>query len=107
MAANKAYNRGKSGYSKKDEEDSKRYGELTRIQTQNLADRKAAGEKGIIISNEKDPARSYGKRAEANYKENLSSTEGREINRKNMKFDQSEVNKLKDVNSHKWKGEMK
>lgn len=107
MAANKAYTRGKSGYSKKDEEDSKRYGELIRIQAQDLADRKASGEKGIITEDGKDFALGRRRRAEANYKENLSSSEGREVNRKNMKFNQDEINKLKDVNGHKWKGQMK
>ena len=93
------YKRSGSGYSETDEEKSKRYGEMNRILAQNLADRKAAGEKNIIISNEKDPAPGYRRRAEANYKENLTSEEGRNINQKNMEFIQGEVNKVLETNS--------
>ena len=50
------YKRGRSGYSETDEAGAKRYGELTRIQYQDLANRKAAGEKGIVMPPEKDPA---------------------------------------------------
>ena len=93
------YKRSGSGYSETDEAKSKRYGEMNRILAQNLANRKAAGEKGIIISNEKDPAPGYSRRAEANYKENLTSEEGRNINRKNMEFTQGEVNQVLEINS--------
>ena len=93
------YKRSGSGYSETDEAKSKRYGEMNRILAQNLANRKAAGEKGIIISNEKDPAPGYSRRAEANFKENLTTAEGREYNRKNMDFAQSEVNKVLETNS--------
>ena len=93
------YKRGKSGYSEKDESEAKRYGEMTRIQYQDLADRKAAGEKGIVLPPEKDPAIGFRRRAEANFKENLTTAEGREYNRKNMDFAQSEVNKVLETNS--------
>ena len=93
------YKRGKSGYSESDEADAKRYGELTRIQYQNLANRQAAGEKGIVLPPEKDPALGFRRRAEANYKENLTTSEGREYNRKNMDFAQSEVNQVLQENS--------
>ena len=93
------YKRGRSGYSEKDEAEAKRYGELTRIQYQDLANRQAAGEKNIILSNEKDPALGYRRRAEANYKENLTTAEDREINRKNMQYAQGEVNKVLETNS--------
>jgi hypothetical protein len=93
------YKRGRSGYSEKDESEAKRYGELTRIQYQDLANRQAAGEKNIILSNEKDPALGYRRRAEANYKENLTTAEDREINRKNMQYAQGEVNKVLETNS--------
>ena len=93
------YKRSGSGYSEKDEAGAKRYGELTRIQYQDLANRKAAGEKGIVLPPEKDPALGYRRRAEANYKENLTSEEGRNINRKNMEFTQGEVNQVLEINS--------
>ena len=93
------YKRSGSGYSETDEAGAKRYGELTRIQYQDLANRKAAGEKGIVLPPEKDPALGYRRRAEANYKENLTSEEGRNINRKNMEFTQGEVNQVLEINS--------
>jgi hypothetical protein len=93
------YKRGRSGYSESDEAGAKRYGELTRIQYQDLADRKAAGEKGIVMPNEKDPALGFRRRAEANYKENLTTSEGREYNRKNLDFAQKEVNTMLETNS--------
>ncbi len=93
------YKRSGSGYSETDEKGAKRYGELTRIQYQDLANRKAAGEKGIVLPPEKDPALGYRRRAEANYKENLTSEEGRNINRKNMEFTQGEVNQILETNS--------
>ena len=93
------YKRGRSGYSESDEAGAKRYGELTRIQYQDLADRKAAGEKGIVLPPEKDPALGFRRRAEANYKENLRTSEGRDINTKNMEFNQGEVNQILETNS--------
>jgi hypothetical protein len=93
------YKRSSSGYSEADEAGAKRYGELTRIQIQDLANRQAAGEKNIIISKEQDPALGYRRRAEANYKENLTTSEGREYNRKNMDFAQGEVNRVFQENS--------
>ena len=93
------YKRGRSGYSESDEAGAKRYGELTRIQYQDLADRKAAGEKGIVMPSEKDPALGFRRRAEANYKENLRTSEGRDVNTKNMEFNQGEVNQILETNS--------
>tara|TARA_R110002126_G_C10086579_1_gene464502 strand:+ start:67 stop:438 length:372 start_codon:yes stop_codon:yes gene_type:complete len=93
------YKRGKSGYSEKDEAEAKRYGEMTRIQYQDLANRKAAGEKGIILPNEPDPALGFRRRAEANYKANMATTEGRDVNRRNMEFNQGEVNRVLETNS--------
>ena len=93
------YKRSSSGYSETDEAASKRYGELTRIQYQDLANRQAAGEKNIILSNEKDPALGYRRRAEANYKENLTTADDREINRKNMQYAQGQVNQIFQENS--------
>ena len=93
------YKRGRSGYSESDEAGAKRYGELTRIQYQDLADRKAAGEKGIVLPPEKDPALGFRRRAEANYKENLRTSEGRDVNTKNMEFNQGEVNQILETNS--------
>ena len=93
------YKRGRSGYSEKDEAEAKRYGELTRIKYQDLADRKAAGEKGIVLPPENDPALGFRRRAEANYKENMTTAEGRNVNRKNMEFNQGEVNKVLEINS--------
>ena len=93
------YKRSRSGYSEADEAGAKRYGELTRIQYQDLANRKAAGEKGIVMPPEKDPALGFRRRAEANYKENLKTSEGREVNRQNMEFNQGEVNKMLAENS--------
>jgi hypothetical protein len=93
------YKRSSSGYSEKDESEAKRYGEIYRTLVQDLANRKASGEKNIIISNEKDPAPGYRRRAEANYKENLTTAEGRDINRKNMEFIQKEVNTMLETNS--------
>jgi len=93
------YKRGRSGYSEKDEAEAKRYGELTRIKYQDLADRKAAGEKGIVLPPENDPALGFRRRAEANYKENMTTAEGRNVNRKNMEFNQGEVNQVLEINS--------
>ena len=93
------YKRGRSGYSETDETGAKRYGELTRILYQDLADRKAAGEKGIVMPPEKDPALGFRRRAEANYKENLRTSEGRDVNTKNMEFNQGEVNRVLETNS--------
>ena len=93
------YKRSSSGYSEADESNAKRYGELTRIQYQDLANRKAAGEKGIVMPPEKDPALGFRRRAEANYKENLRTSEGREYNRKNLDFAQKEVNTMLETNS--------
>jgi hypothetical protein len=93
------YKRSSSGYSEKDESEAKRYGELTRTLAQDLANRKASGEKNIIISNEKDPAPGYRRRAEANYKENLTTAEGRDFNRRNMEYSQGEVNRVLETNS--------
>jgi hypothetical protein len=93
------YKRGRSGYSESDEAGAKRYGELTRIQYQDLADRKASGEKGIVLPPEKDPALGFRRRAEANYKENLRTSEGRDVNTKNMEFNQGEVNQILETNS--------
>jgi hypothetical protein len=93
------YKRGRSGYSEADEAGAKRYGELTRTLYQDLANRKAAGEKNIILPPEKDPALGFRRRAEANYKENLRTSEGRDINRKNMEFNQKEVNTMLETNS--------
>jgi len=93
------YKRGRSGYSEKDEAEAKRYGELTRIQYQDLADRKAAGEKGIVLPPENDPALGFRRRAEANYKTNMTTAEGRDVNRKNMEFNQGEVNRVLETNS--------
>ena len=95
-----AYKRGRSsGASELDEANAKRYGELTRIQYQDLANRKAAGEKGIVMPPEKDPALGFRRRAEANYMENLKTSEGRDVNRANMEFNQSEVNQMFKENS--------
>ena len=99
MASSDKYKRGSSGYSIEDEKQAKRYGEMTRAQYQNLADRKAAGEKGIIMDTSKNPAEGYRRRAEANYKENLTTSEGRDVNRRNMEFNQGEINKLYKENS--------
>jgi hypothetical protein len=93
------YKRSSSGYSEKDESEAKRYGELTRTLVQDLANRKASGEKNIIISNEKDPAPGYRRRAEANYKENLTTAEGRNFNRRNIEYSQGEVNRVLETNS--------
>ena len=93
------YKRGRSGYSEKDESEAKRYGELTRIKYQDLADRKAAGEKGIVLPPENDPALGFRRRAEANYKENMTTAEGRDVNRRNMEFNQGEVNQVLETNS--------
>ena len=93
------YKRGRSGYSEKDEAEAKRYGELTRIQYQYLADRKAAGEKGIVLPPENDPALGFRRRAEANYKTNMTTAEGRDVNRRNMEFNQGEVNRVLETNS--------
>jgi hypothetical protein len=51
------------------------------------------------MPSEKDPALGFRKRAEENYKENLKTTKGRDFNRKNMEFGQSEVNNILEINS--------
>jgi hypothetical protein len=93
------YKRSSSGYSEKDEAEAKRYGELTRIKYQDLANRQAAGEKGIVLPPEKEPALGFRRRAEANYKTNMTTAEGRDVNRRNMEFNQAEVNQVFEENS--------
>ena len=93
------YKRGSSGYSQSDEAEAKRYGELVRIQTQNSADRKASGEKGFAPGLDNDMVKRMSKRGEAIYKENLATSQGRELNRANNEYRQEEVNKIFEQNS--------
>ena len=93
------YKRSSSGYSETDEANAKRYGEQNRILYQDLANRRVAGEKGISKSADNAQALSARKRAEANYKENLSTPEGRDVNAKNLNFLQGEVNQVLETNS--------
>lgn len=90
------YKRSSSGYSQQDESKAKRYGELNRILYQGLANRKAAGEPGIAKG--LDPSGSS-RRAQQNYKDNLTDESGREMNRRNMEFMQGEVNTVLKANS--------
>jgi hypothetical protein len=93
------YKRGRSGYSEKDEAEAKRYAELVRIEGQNSADRKAAGEKGYAPGLDSNMVKRMSKRGEEIYKENLTTSEGRDVNRKNIEFRQGEVNKIFQENS--------
>lgn len=106
MVANKAYTRGKSGYSIKDEEEAKKYAKLEKTISEDALRRKEKGEKGFPKSFTKEEVKSRVRSAEQNYKENTKTSEGRNINRKNTEFMSDEVKKLKDVNGHKWKGQM-
>ena len=83
------YKRGKSGYSETDEADAKRAGELTRIQFKNLVDKGRAA----------DQAATARSQAESQYKEQLTTAEGREMNRRAMELGQGEVNKILEINS--------
>ena len=82
MASNDKYVRGSSGYSKEDEKKAKEYGNMVKRVTSDANRRKAAGEKGIVFFN----AESSAKNAEENFKTNLKTEEGRQINEKNTKF---------------------
>jgi hypothetical protein len=93
------YKRSGSGYSETDEAGAKRYGEQNRILYQDLANRRAAGEKGISKSADNAQALSARKQAEENYKRRLSTPEGREINEENVKFLQGDVNQVLETNS--------
>jgi hypothetical protein len=91
MAGGKAYTRGTSGYSKKDEEDAKKYAGLERTANKDNPNFPAEEKKNRV------------KNAEANYLRNEKTSKGREVNVKNMDFMTKEV---EDVNKHKWKGTM-
>ena len=93
------YKRSSSGYSEKDEAEAKRYGELIRIQKQNSADRKASGEKGFAQGLDNDMVKLMSKRGEDIYKENLTTSRGRELNRANTEYRQEEANKVLQENS--------
>jgi hypothetical protein len=99
MATSDKYKRGSSGYSVEDEKNAKRYGEMTRIEYQNLADRQAAGDKRIAGVVDSKSVRNAQKRATQNYLDNESSPQGRADNRSNLEFGQKEINKILTPNS--------
>lgn len=89
-----AYTQGKSGYSKKDEQDAKNYSEGERLRS------KDSMRRGYMPQSEVD-ART--RTSEKNYLSNTKSERGRAYNKSNMETISKD---LEDVNGHKWKGTM-
>ena len=99
MATSDKYKRGSSGYSLEDEKNAKRYSKLVREEAQDALMRKNRGEKGYSNSYDQDEVDARTRTSERNYKENLSTAEGRNVNKRNMDFMEQEVNKVRATNS--------
>jgi hypothetical protein len=99
MATSDKYKRGSSGYSIEDEKNAKRYSKLVRAEAQDASMRKNWGEKGYSQSFDQDEVEARTRTSERNYKDNLSSAEGRDVNKRNMDFMEQEVNKIRAANS--------
>lgn len=99
MATSDKYKRGSSGYSIEDEKNAKRYSKLVREESQDALMRKNWGEKGYSKNFDQDEADARTRTSERNYKENLSTAEGRNVNKRNMDFMEQEVNKIRETNS--------
>ena len=99
MATSDKYKRGSSGYSLEDEKNAKRYSKLVREEAQDALMRKNRGEKGYSKSYDQGEVDARTRTSERNYKENLSTAEGRNVNKRNMDFMEQEVNKIRETNS--------
>jgi hypothetical protein len=99
MATSDKYKRGSSGYSIADEKQAKRYSQLVREEAQDALTRKNRGEKGYSKSYDQSEVDARTRTSERNYKENLSSPEGRDVNARNMDFMGKEVGKIRETNS--------
>lgn len=99
MATSDKYKRGSSGYSIEDEKQAKRYAGYERVLSQDALDRKNAGEKGFPKSFDQNEVNSRVRSAERNYKDALSTEEGRQQNKKNMDFQEKETFKVREINS--------
>jgi hypothetical protein len=99
MATSDKYKRGSSGYSLEDEKNAKRYSKLEKELSQDALMRKNWGEKGFVKSYDQEEVNARERGAARNYKENLSSAEGRAVNKRNMDFMEEEVNKVRETNS--------
>lgn len=78
------YKRGSSGYSEADEAAANRVARLEKRVSSDVLRRKMGGEKGLYMSPTEVESRA--KNAKSNYLQNLSTQEGREMNRKNEEF---------------------
>ena len=78
------YKRGSSGYSEADEAAANRVSRLEKRVSSDVLRRKMGGEKGLHMSQSEVEIRT--RNAKNNYLQNLSTQEGREINRKNEEF---------------------
>jgi hypothetical protein len=99
MATSDKYKRGSSGYSIEDEKQAKRYAGYERTISQDALNRKNAGEKGFPKNFDQDEVNARVRSSERNYKDALSTEEGRQQNKKNMDFQESEALKVRETNS--------
>jgi hypothetical protein len=97
--ADKSTVRGRSGYSKKDEDDARKYGQIERALSDDVRKKVVRGEKGFVMPKGEPEARQ--RSAEQNYLSNTKTERGRDVNKRNKEFLSKE---LADVNKHKWKG---
>ena len=99
MAKKDKYTRGSSGYSVADEKEAKRYAGYERTLSEDALRRKEAGEKGYVKGFDRTEVEGRVRRSESNYKNNLSTEEGRDLNKRNMQFQESEALKVRTPNS--------
>ena len=99
MAKKDKYTRGSSGYSVADEKEAKRYAGLERTLSEDALRRKEAGEKGYPKNFDRAEVESRVRSSERIYKENTATEKGRNLNKRNMAFQESEALKVRETNS--------
>jgi hypothetical protein len=95
----KTAGRGYKTSSEKLDEDAKKYAGYERTLSEDALKRKERGEKGYVPSFDRNEVETRVRSAERIYKENASTKEGRELNKRNMQFQESEAAKVRATNS--------
>lgn len=99
MATKDKYARNSCGYSEDDRKEAKRYAGYERTLSEDALKRKEAGEKGYPKGFDRSEVEARVRTAERIYKENTATQEGRDLNKRNMKFQESEALKVRETNS--------
>lgn len=81
------------------DEKAKKYAGYERTLSEDALRRKERGESGYVKSFDRDEVESRVRSAERIYKENEMTKEGRDLNKRNMQFQESEANKVRETNS--------